>query len=76
VTQKCGQRWSTARAYLQPALNRPNLSVHTQVHVTRLLWDKARAVGVSYIQEGKEMQARVNREVILCGGAINSPQVL
>lgn len=76
VTQKRGQRWSTARAYLQPALNRPNLSVHTQVHVTRLLWDKVRAVGVSYIQDGKEVQVRVNREVILCGGAINSPQIL
>jgi choline dehydrogenase len=76
VTQKRGQRWSTARAYLQPALKRPNLSVHIQVHATRLLWDNTRAVGISYIQDGQEKPERANREVILCGGAINSPQLL
>jgi len=76
VTQKRGQRWSTTRAYLQPALKRPNLSVHSQAHATRLLWDKTRAVGISYIQDGQEKQERANREVILCGGAINSPQLL
>jgi choline dehydrogenase len=76
VTQKRGQRWSTARAYLQPALTRPNLTVRTQVHVTRLLWENTRVVGISYIHEGAEVQERVEREVLLCGGAINSPQIL
>jgi choline dehydrogenase len=76
VTQKRGQRWSTARAYLQRARTRPNLTVRTQVHVTRLLWEKMRVVGISYIHDGKEVQERINREVLLCGGAINSPQTL
>jgi choline dehydrogenase len=76
VTQKRGQRHSAAGAYLKPAFKRPNLTVRTQVHVTRLLVDKNRAVGIMYAQDGKAEQARASREVILCGGTINSPHLL
>jgi choline dehydrogenase len=76
VTQKQGKRHSTADAYLKPALSRPNLTVHTGAHVTGLLFEKTRAIGIAYTRDGRPDQARVNREVILCGGTINSPQLL
>jgi choline dehydrogenase len=76
VTQKGGKRHSAAAAFLKPALSRPNLTVKTGAHVTRLLFEKNKAVGVEFIQVDKTEQARVNREVILSGGAINSPQTL
>jgi choline dehydrogenase len=76
VTQKNGKRCSTAVAYLRPALKRPNLTVRTNAHATGLLFDKSRAAGVSYVRDGSVEQARASREVILCGGAINSPQLL
>jgi choline dehydrogenase len=76
VTQKQGKRHSSADAYLKPALNRPNLTVRTNAHVTGLLFEKTRAVGIAYMQDGKLDQVRVNREVVLCGGTINSPQLL
>lgn len=76
VTQKQGRRHSTADAYLRPALTRANLTVQTQAQVSRLLLDKNRAVGVSYLHNGNPQEARASREVILCGGAINSPQLL
>src|SRR5262245_32877679 len=76
VTQKNGKRHSAAAAFLKPALSRPNLAVETGAHVTRLLFDKNKVVGVEFVQDGRTEQARVNREVILSGGAINSPQTL
>src|SRR5262249_6451735 len=76
VTQKAGQRHSAADAYLKPVLNRPNLTVHTQAYVTRVLVERARALGVAYMRNGQAHEVRVNRDVILSGGAINSPQVL
>lgn len=76
VTQKRGRRHSTAAAYLQPALKRPNLTVHTRAQATQLLFDGARVVGVAYLRDGKPEQARAAREVILSGGSINSPQLL
>ncbi len=76
VTQKQGKRHSTATAYLKPALGRPNLTVLTGAQATRILFEGKRAVGVAYQQNGKEEQARAAREVILSGGAINSPQLL
>jgi choline dehydrogenase len=76
VTQKNGKRHSAAAAFLKPALSRPNLAVKTCAHVTRLLFDKNRVVGVEFVQDGRAEQARVNREVILSGGAVNSPQTL
>jgi choline dehydrogenase len=66
-----GRRWSAARAYLHPAMKRPNLEVRTRTFVDRILFDGTRAVGVQV--GGKTIGAR---EVILCGGAINSPQLL
>jgi len=76
VTQKNGKRHSAAAAFLKPALSRPNLTVRTGAHVTRLLFDKNKVMGVEFVQDGKTEQARVNREVILSGGSINSPQTL
>ncbi len=76
VTQKNGKRHSAAAAFLKPILSRPNLMVRTGAHVTRLLFDRSKAVGVEFVQDGKTGQARVNREVILSGGTINSPQML
>ena len=76
VTQKDGQRWSAASAFLRPALQRPNLTVRTQAHTTKLLTEGTRVVGVSYVQDGQAQQGHARHEVILCGGAINSPQLL
>lgn len=76
VTQKNGQRHSTAAAYLKPALRRANLTVRTGAHATRLLFAERCAVGVAYQHAGQLTQATANREVILCSGAINSPQLL
>jgi choline dehydrogenase len=76
VTQRKGKRHSAADGYLKPALSRPNLTVRTHAHATRLLVEKTRVVGVAYVQNGEPDQVRVNREVILCGGTISSPQLL
>ncbi|HEU0174127.1 MAG TPA: choline dehydrogenase [Blastocatellia bacterium] len=76
VTQKKGKRHSAAAAFLKPVLSRPNLTVKTGSHVTRLLFERGKAVGVEFAQDGRNERARVNREVILSGGAINSPQTL
>jgi len=76
VTQKRGQRWSAAAAYLEPALRRPNLSVRTHAYAARVLFEGTNAVGVAYAQHGKLEQARARREVVLAGGTINSPQLL
>ena len=76
VTQKDGQRHSAADAYLKPALRRPNLTTITGARVTRLVIEGNQATGVAYLHKGRirEMQAR--RGVLLCGGAIHSPQLL
>jgi len=71
-----GRRWSAATAYLKPAMQRPNLSVKTGALTTRILFDGRRATGVEY-EVGKSLvQVMADAEVILCGGAINSPQLL
>ena len=73
------RRVSTARAFLKPARSRPNLTVRTNAHATRILLDGKRAVGVEYAQggrAGRKVEVKANREVILSGGAINSPQLL
>lgn len=75
VTQHQGRRWSAADAYLRPALQRPNLTVETGAHTTRVLLSGTRATGVEYVRAGERRQATAG-EVILCGGAINSPQLL
>jgi len=76
VTQRRGRRWSAADAYLRPALRRPNLTVVTGAQVTRVLFDGRRAFGVAYRQGGGDKIAHCAREVILSGGAVNSPQLL
>jgi len=76
VTQRSGRRWSAADGYLKPARKRANLTVATQAHATRVLLDGTRATGVEYISNGQTVQERAEREVILAGGAINSPQLL
>lgn len=79
MTVHKGRRWSTAMAYLRPALKRPNLFLRTSALTTRVLFegtDSPRAVGVEVVHHGVRMQMRATREVILCGGAINSPQLL
>lgn len=76
MTIKGARRNSTARAFLRPAMMRPNLRVIPQAQVTRVLFDGRRAVGVEYLRNGTTHQARARAEVILSGGAINSPQLL
>ncbi len=76
VTQRRGARYSTADAYLKPAMGRKNLTVLTGATATRVVVDGARAVGVEYERDGQQCVAHARREVILCGGAVNSPQLL
>ena len=71
-----GRRASAYRAYLHPALRRPNLTLEMEALTTRILLETGRAVGVEVSHEGQLRQIRAEREVILCGGAYNSPQLL
>ena len=71
-----GRRASTSRAYLYPAMRRPNLTVETDALTHRVLIEAGRAVGVEYSKEGQLHQVRAEREVILSGGTYNSPQLL
>ncbi|MEX2534446.1 MAG: choline dehydrogenase [Trueperaceae bacterium] len=70
-----GRRHSASKAYLTPVVGRPNLRLRTRAFVTRILFEGERAVGVEYVQRGKISRAMA-AEVILCGGAINTPQLL
>ena len=76
VTQKRGRRHSAAAAYLLRVRGRTNLSIRTRAQATRIVFERKRASGVSYLADGREEEARARREVILCGGAVNSPQLL
>lgn len=71
-----GQRWSTASAYLHPALSRQNLSAEHKTLVTKILFDGKKAIGVEYVKDGKVQKVYADKDVILSGGAINSPQLL
>jgi choline dehydrogenase/4-pyridoxate dehydrogenase len=71
-----GRRCSAAAAYLRPALARPNLSVETNALATKILFEAGRAVGVEYLKGNEAREVRAEREVILAGGVINSPQLL
>jgi choline dehydrogenase/4-pyridoxate dehydrogenase len=75
-TIRNGRRCSAAAAYLRPALKRPNLTVRVGTLATRILFDGQRAVGVDYLTSDANGTARAEREVLLCGGVINSPQLL
>jgi choline dehydrogenase len=76
LTVRNGQRCSAAVAYLHPAMNRPNLRVETRALTCRVLFEGRTAVGVEFLQNGVKSVARAARDVILCGGAVNSPQLL
>ncbi len=76
VTQRDGRRCSTARGYLRPVRSRPNLTVRTGALTHRVRMRGGRADGVVYSRLGRTRSARAEREVVLCGGAINSPQLL
>lgn len=71
-----GRRSSAASAYLTPAKQRPNLKIETHALTTRLLFEGRRVIGVEYQKDGKICQAKARNEVILCAGAINTPQLL
>ncbi len=70
-----GRRLSAARAYLHPALDRPNLSLITRAHTTRLRWSQNRCTGIEY-QRGRQTKMVEAGQVIICAGAINTPQLL
>jgi choline dehydrogenase len=76
VTQKAGRRWSAADAYLHPAAGRPNLTVHADALVTGIEIAGGQATGVRYLRRGAEELAQAEAEIILCAGAIGSPQLL
>src|SRR5260370_21815110 len=76
MTIRNGRRESAAAAYLQPVLSGDNLSVTVNAHVTRVVLAGSRAVGVEYLKDGEKHLVEASREVILCGGSINSPQLL
>ena len=80
VTQKDGERWSAAKAYVTPHRHRPNLTVITQAHTSKVLLDGAhgalRATGVQYLRQGQTLEVRARREVLLSSGAFGSPQLL
>lgn len=70
------RRASTATAYLDPARSRQNLTIETNAQATRILIENGRAAGVAYVRQGVQRTARAGREVIVCGGVLNSPQLL
>ena len=78
VNQKRGVRWNTSKAFLRPARSRPNLQVWTQAQAARLLLDGQRVSGVEVLADagGEPRRAMAAREVILCAGAVGTPQLL
>ena len=78
VNQKRGVRWNTAKAFLRPVVGRPNLQVWTGATTSRVLLEGQRAVGIEALRAegGEPMQARAVREVVLCSGAVGTPQIL
>src|ERR1700730_18509995 len=76
TTTRNGKRCSTAVGYLRPAMQRRNLQVVTEALSDKILFEGRRAVGVAFNRNGRRYEARAAREIILCGGAVNSPQLL
>ncbi|WP_457938454.1 GMC family oxidoreductase [Mesorhizobium sp. 10J20-29] len=76
ISTRNGRRMSAARAFLRPAMRRGNVRVETNALATRVLFEGKRAVGVEYVRNGKTHAARAGREVVLCGGSVNTPQLL
>lgn len=71
-----GRRVSASRAFLWPAMKRPNLRVETHACATRILFEGGRAAGVEYRQGGRTLRASARREVVVCAGAVAAPQLL
>jgi len=71
-----GKRCSTAVAYLNPAKSRSNLTVITSARAGKILFEGTKAVGIEYHKDGQTLSAKVNKEVLICGGAVQSPQIL
>jgi choline dehydrogenase len=76
VSQRKGKRFSSADGYLVPSKARANLTVRTGAQATRVLFDGTRAIGVEYLLDGMTTRATARREVVLSGGAVNTPQLL
>jgi choline dehydrogenase len=76
VNQKRGRRWSAARGFLKPVLNRPNLRLETGITVETVVLEGRRAVGIAFRRGGERFVARATREVILAAGAVGSPALL
>lgn len=76
ITTRKGLRASSSVCYLRPAMHRHNLHVETKAHTSRIVFNNKTATGVCYEQNGKHHTASARKEVIICGGAINSPQLL
>ena len=76
VTHKNGERFSAAKAYLTPNLGRPNLTVFTGAHTTRVLFEGRRAKGVEFRRDGRLEQIGANHEVLMAAGALQTPQIL
>jgi choline dehydrogenase len=76
MTVGAGRRSSAANAYLRPAMQRRNLTVRTQVLATRILFEGRRAIGLQYLRDGTQQVVRARRELLVCAGSINSPQLL
>ena len=76
VNQKRGRRWSSARGYLKPALNRPNLTLVTNALVDRVIMDDKKVAGISYRRDGQSFEAIARGEVVLSSGSIGTVQIL
>lgn len=80
VNQRTGLRWNASKAFLRPAMKRPNLTVLTKVHATKIRFKlqggMREATGIEFIRDNKMMFAEASRETILASGAVNSPQLL
>ncbi|XP_015109255.1 glucose dehydrogenase [FAD, quinone] [Diachasma alloeum] len=76
TTSRNGVRLSSARAFLTPVRNRPNLDIALNATARRIIFEGLNAVGVEYMQAGEIRTARASREIIVSGGAVNSPQLL
>lgn len=76
VTHRKGERCSSAKAFLYPAMKRPNLTIETHAHASRVLFEEDKVVGLEYQVKGQAQQARVIKELVLSAGAFGSPQLL
>jgi choline dehydrogenase len=76
VNIRNGQRFSCRKGYLEPALSRPNLKLETHAQAARLILDGHRCTGVEYVHGGQTKRVHANHEVVVCGGAIESPKLL